>query len=395
MAVKYFDRVKETTTTTGTSDASLGGAVTGYRAFGSVLTDGDMCYYCMEVASGSAWEMGIGTYSSMGTLARTVVLSSSNSNSLVSFSSGTKNIFMTVPAQAFTTFAHNPVNGFRLTGQTGVPITTSDQAGVMSIYLTPYISNVISVPNSAGTDLVTIESSQVTYSLGMAGLSQATNYDLFAWNNGGTLTLAADPGWMGDTGRMSSFNRVRGLLVNASSVGSCGANCGLYVGTFRTSDASGTTLEDTKGKRYIWNMYNRVPRFMSVVDTTNTWTYNTSSYRSANNSTANRVAYVHGMADVLVEARVKAMCLNSTAGFCAAGVGIDSTSSNSCQTYGAGVPTTATTSYDVGGEYKGYPGLGFHYLQWVELGRGSGTTTWHGDNNLSYLQSGLTAVTQG
>jgi hypothetical protein len=90
MAVKYFDRVKETTTTTGTSDAALAGAASGYRAFSSVLSDGDLCYYCMEVASGGAWEMGIGTYSSMGSIARTVILSSSNSNSIVSFSAGTK-----------------------------------------------------------------------------------------------------------------------------------------------------------------------------------------------------------------------------------------------------------------------------------------------------------------
>jgi hypothetical protein len=395
MAVKYFDRVKETTTTTGTSDAALAGAASGYRAFSSVLSDGDLCYYCMEVASGGAWEMGIGTYSSMGNIARTVILSSSNSNSIVSFSAGTKNIFMTVPAQAFTSFSYPPINGFRLSAQTSTPVSTSDQGGAFSVYLTPYTSTAISVPNSSGTDLVVMESSEISFSLSMAGLSAATNYDVYAYNSGGTLTLAMDAGWMSDTLRMSSFNRLRGLLVNSGTVGSCAANCGLYVGTFRTSDLSGTTLEDTKAKRYIWNMFNRVPRFMSVVDTTNSWTYSTSSYRAANNTTNNRVAYVHGMADVLVEAIVKAYCLNGTAGFCAAGVGVDSTTTNSCQTYGGGVPTTATTAYDVGGVYKGYPGLGYHTLQWIELGRGSGTTTWYGDNNLTYLQSGLTAVSDG
>lgn len=104
MAVNaFFDRVRETTTTTGTGTITLAGAVTGFRSFGSVLTTGDDCYYAI-VSSGSEWEVGIGTYTASGTtLARTNILSSSNSGNAVNFSAGTKDVFITQPAQAITT----------------------------------------------------------------------------------------------------------------------------------------------------------------------------------------------------------------------------------------------------------------------------------------------------
>ena len=95
MALKVRDRVKETTTTTGTGTITLAGAVTGFRTFSSVLSDNDTTYYA--IVGDTQFEVGLGTYSS-NTLARTTVLSSSNSNSAVSFSTGTKNVFITQPS---------------------------------------------------------------------------------------------------------------------------------------------------------------------------------------------------------------------------------------------------------------------------------------------------------
>lgn len=90
------DRVKETTTTTGTGTVTLAGAATGFRTFSSVLATGDTCYYCIDDGAG-AWEVGLGTLASSTTLARTALLSSST-GSAVSFSAGTKTVFLTVPA---------------------------------------------------------------------------------------------------------------------------------------------------------------------------------------------------------------------------------------------------------------------------------------------------------
>jgi hypothetical protein len=98
MALIIVDRVQETTTVTGTGTATLLGAVTGFQSF-SAIGDGNSTYYTIAGQSGSEWEVGIGTYTASGTtLSRTTVLASSNSGSLVSFSAGTKNVFVTYPA---------------------------------------------------------------------------------------------------------------------------------------------------------------------------------------------------------------------------------------------------------------------------------------------------------
>ena len=97
MALVLKDRVKETTTTTGTGTYTLAGAVTGFEAFSSV-GDGNTTYYACT--DGTDFEVGVGTYTSSGTtLARTTILQSSNSDSAVSWSSGTKTIFCAQPAE--------------------------------------------------------------------------------------------------------------------------------------------------------------------------------------------------------------------------------------------------------------------------------------------------------
>ena len=97
------DLVFETTTTTGTGALSLAGAVTGYRAFSSVMSDQDTCLYLAQAVTGGVpngpYEIGIGTYNASGnTLSRTKVLRSSNSNAAVSFAAGTTNVALTEPA---------------------------------------------------------------------------------------------------------------------------------------------------------------------------------------------------------------------------------------------------------------------------------------------------------
>lgn len=99
MALVLADRVKETSTTTGTGTVALSGtAPTGFQTFGTGIGNGNTTYY--TISGGSEWEVGIGVYSSTGpTLTRDTVLSSSNANALVSFSAGTKDVFVTQPAE--------------------------------------------------------------------------------------------------------------------------------------------------------------------------------------------------------------------------------------------------------------------------------------------------------
>jgi len=97
MALVVADRIKETTTTTGTGTYTLAGAVLGFEAFSSI-GDGNTTYYCCT--DGTDFEVGIGTYTSSGTtLARTTVLQSSNSDSAVNWTAGERTIFVTQPAE--------------------------------------------------------------------------------------------------------------------------------------------------------------------------------------------------------------------------------------------------------------------------------------------------------
>ena len=99
MALVLADRVQETTTTTGTGSVTLGGAVLGYQSF-AIVGNGNTTFYTIADQGGANWEVGIGTYSTTGpTLARTTVLASSNSGSLVSFTAGTKTVFVTYPSE--------------------------------------------------------------------------------------------------------------------------------------------------------------------------------------------------------------------------------------------------------------------------------------------------------
>jgi len=132
MALVLADRVKETTTTTGTGTVTLAGAATGFQSF-AVVGNANTTFYCIAAQSGSEWEVGIGTYTLSGTtLARTTVLSNSSGTqpSALSFSAGTKDVFVTYPSSrsVYTTgtgSTANTANGVMYADSTGVVTTGS------------------------------------------------------------------------------------------------------------------------------------------------------------------------------------------------------------------------------------------------------------------------------
>lgn len=99
MASRFADRVQETTATTGTGTYALGGAVVGYQAFSAVLANLDTCFY--GITNGTDWEVGYGTWGTGNNLVRTNVLASSNAGSAVSWTAGSKNIWIDVPSRQF------------------------------------------------------------------------------------------------------------------------------------------------------------------------------------------------------------------------------------------------------------------------------------------------------
>jgi len=128
MALVVKDRVRETSTTTGTGTFTLAGAVTGFQTFSSAIGNTNTTYY--TITNGAEWETGIGTVGA-GTLNRTTVLASSNSGSAVTFTAGTKDVFVTYPAgkAIYTDASGNAIAlgtlaSATLTNATGLPLTT-------------------------------------------------------------------------------------------------------------------------------------------------------------------------------------------------------------------------------------------------------------------------------
>lgn len=128
MALVLKDRVKETSTTTGTGTFTLAGAATGFQSF-SAIGNGNTTYYCITRPGSSEWEVGIGTYTLSGTtLSRDSILASSNSNSAVNFGAGSKDVFVTYPASTSvitSTFASPPSIGNTTPGSGAFTTLTS------------------------------------------------------------------------------------------------------------------------------------------------------------------------------------------------------------------------------------------------------------------------------
>lgn len=166
MALVLADRVKDTTTTTGTVSVILSGtAPTGYQPF-SVIGNGNTCYYCISSLAGAEWEVGLGTYSSTGpTLARTTVLASSNTGSLVNFSAGTKDVYVVYPAGK-------------------------------AVYQDSTVSNTASAPQIAASNGIVVNSNTVSTNYSIPSGSSAISVGPMTVSNGISVTVPNGSRWV-------------------------------------------------------------------------------------------------------------------------------------------------------------------------------------------------------
>jgi molybdopterin-binding protein len=174
MALVVKDRVRETSTTTGTGTFTLAGAVAGFQTFSSAIGNTNTTYY--TITNNTEWEVGIGTVGA-GTLARTTILASSNSGSAVSFSAGTKDVFCTYPAgkavttDAIGTIASQNSNNVSITG--GSIAVTSDPTTALQVATKQYVDAAISglhVHDAVAAATTAALTGTVTYNNGTSGV---------------------------------------------------------------------------------------------------------------------------------------------------------------------------------------------------------------------------------
>jgi len=170
MALVVADRVKETTTTTGTGAITLAGAETNFVTFSSVLSNADTTYYAIVDNTNSAFEVGLGTYASSGnTITRTTIISSSNSDNVVNLQAGSKDVFITLPSNKFPLLdasGNVDINGGTIDG------TTIGGSSAAAGTFTTFTSNGID-DNASSTSVTVSSGGKVT--IDPAGSTQGTH----------------------------------------------------------------------------------------------------------------------------------------------------------------------------------------------------------------------------
>lgn len=272
-----------------------------------------------------------------------------------------------------------PCDG-RLTLTTLLPVTTANVTNAATMYFTPYKGNRITLYDGTRWRLYSFSEK----SLALSGHTLNVPADVFIYDNAGTLTLEFT-NWTSGTARATGLSLQDGVYCKT------GALTRRYLGTFNPTAA--TTTDDSDAKRFVWNYYNRVERFMKANETTNSWTYSLATYRQANNVTTTgvtRVECVVGVSEDLTEAMVQAVNTNSaTTVLNATGIGINSITVNSASVVGAGAASTALSVQPA--HYAGYLPVGYNYIQWLENAQATGTTTWYGDNGGTIMTPGMIA----
>ena len=300
--------------------------------------------------------------------------------------------------------------GGRLSLTSGTAVTTSNVTAATTVYYNVHEHPFICISLSTGEYRLVRQAGTLSVVLNNPNHAADSLYDVFAFLDSGTLRIGTGPAWSSATSRgtgagTTEISQDDGVWLNSNDItlrndATTYAVTGgeaTYLGTFRTTGSVATT-EDSLAKRYVWNAYNRRARAMRVTEATNTWAYTTATMRQANGAAGNQLDFVQGLNEDAVSADVMASVENSSANVLVmVGIGLDATGAiASGSLTGAQVTAVAAQEQPLTASYRGFPGLGRHYLAWLEYSAATGTTTWYGDNNVPLLtQSGIHGIVWG
>jgi len=261
----------------------------------------------------------------------------------------------------------------RLTLETGVAISTTDQTAKATLYFTPFRGNSIGLYTSGGDWVLR---SFTEKSLSLSGYTTAKPFDIFGYDNAGTLALESLV-WTNDTTRATALATQDGVLVKS------GDATRRYIGSFRTGTVSGQT-RDADAFRYIWNYYNRVPiKMIKTVTSATSWNYTTAVFRQANGDTANQIDFVYGVAEDPVSIEVVTSVRNTNIQIIAqTGIGLRSTTTDSATIAPVFIPAVANIQTVNTVKYFDIPGtVGRINAVWLEKSIATGTATWNDIGN--------------
>ena len=372
----HRNRVQMTVTgAPGTGTITLNAATSGYQSFSSAYgADATVDILITETTS---WEVARNcTYTNSGTTVTRGTLEASSTGSAVSFTSAA--IVSVIATAGFgndieSTF-QSLTPGGRLTLESGVPVSTTDQTSKTTIYYTPYVHNVISLWN--GSNWVPTPFTETSLALGT--LTSGANYDVFGFLSSGVLALEMLV-WTDNTTRATAVTLQDGRYCKS------GDKTRLYLGTFRTT--STTTTEDSgfvsttaARKRFVWNAYNRVKRVVMIEEDTASWTYTGSTnWRQVRAQSDNQVEAVCGLA---AEAQIQLHVAIPAAGGAIGGayflaIGYDSTTaiaSYIVNTYGAAYTASAAPTSVPSASLTMSMELGYHYWAMIEANASAANT---------------------
>jgi hypothetical protein len=250
-----------------------------------------------------------------------------------------------------------------------------------TVYFTPYKGNRISLYD--GTRWKMFSFSEISLALGT--LTTNTNYDVFVYDNAGTLTLELTA-WASATARTTALVLQDGVWVKT------GVTTRRYLGTIRMDSTTSTT--DSYQKRFVWNFHHRSKKLLRKRDYTATWTYNATAFQQARAQATNQVECVVGIGnEVMIALKVVVGCLNPGSGgnYGIVSIGEDGTANPLMGVHGGRfMGATASLSQQLMCELQKPVALGYHFYPWLEAAFNTGgNITFSGSDELSMNGTGM------